>query len=76
MKLRELLAEAPVQSSWITDMHYGRKQRLIHITLSSGRVYTIVGASEDLYRNWMNSESKGKFFHQYLRGKFKVWRIK
>lgn len=76
MKLRDLLAEAPVQSSWIRDIHYGRKQRLIHLTTSSGRVYTIVGVSEDLYNNWMNSESKGKFFHQYLRGKFKVWRIR
>jgi hypothetical protein len=44
--------------------------------VSSGRAYTIVGVSEDLYNNWMNSKSKGQFFHQYLRGKFKVWRIK
>ena len=76
MRILDMLVEKAVQSSWITSIRYARRQRLITLTLSSGRLYTIVGASEELCNKWLESPSKGKFFHQNIKGKFKIWRIR
>jgi hypothetical protein len=76
MLVSDILCERAVESSWIRDLRFSKKQRLITLTVASGRVYTIVGATPELYQKWVDTSSKGKFFHQYIKGKFKVWRVK
>ena len=76
MKITEFLIERAVVSSWIVDLRYARKQRIVTMTLSNGRAYTIVGVSRYLVDRWVASQSKGKFFHQNIRGKFRILRLR
>ncbi len=75
MRLREIL-EASVNSSWLvslTPMADG-SGRIVFAT-GSGNRYRIEGSSEQLYREWLASQSKGQFFHDRIKDQFTVTRL-
>ena len=76
MTLAELLLEKPVESSWITDLTHNRPNKVLTMRLSNGKYFSIQGISRPTFEKWSNSPSKGKFFHQFIKGRFKVTRIK
>ena len=76
MRLEQILSEKKVQSTWITDLTYSRPRRVLTMTLSNGRSFTIPAISRTMFERWVNSPSKGKFYHSNIRGKYEVNRIK
>jgi len=76
MTLAEILLEKPVQSTWITDLTHNRPNKVLTMKLSNNTVYSIPGITRRTFEQWVNSPSKGKFFHKYIAGKFKATRIK
>lgn len=76
MKISEFLIEKPVQSTWITDISYNRPNRVITMRLSTGRTYSIPGITRATFEKWTKASSKGRYFHQNIKGIFKATRIK
>lgn len=44
--------------------------RVLEIEFESGRVYQYYDVPEDIYNAMLNSDSKGRYFNQHIRGKF------
>lgn len=74
-KIRKL-EEKAVQSTWITDIVHNRENKYVTIRISNGRQFRIPGISRTVFERWISSPSKGQFFHQNIRGKFQISRIK
>lgn len=76
MRATEFLVEKKVQSTWITDVRYNRPQRILTMTLSNGRQFLIPGASRQTFERWIGSPSKGRFFHEFIKGQYPINRVK
>lgn len=70
----ENLFEETVDSSWIAELDYEDAGNVI-MELLSGRRYRIYGVPEDIFQSWLQADSKGKFWHAYLRGMYQVIRV-
>lgn len=76
MRLKEFLTEKKVQSTWIVDVRYNRPKRIITMTLNNGRSFLIPGTSRSMFERWVSAPSKGTFFHEYIKGRYPINRIK
>lgn len=76
MRLNQILNEKPVESSWITDLIYNRPNKVLTLRLSNGRSYSVPGCTRSMFERWVKSPSKGRFFHNFIRGKYNIERIK
>lgn len=75
MNIIEILAEEPVNSSWITDLTYNKPNKILTVRLSNGKTYSVENIDELIYNSWLNSLSKGQFYHEYIKNKYVVNRI-
>ena len=76
MRLTDILTEKPVQSSWITNLTYNRPNKTLTMSLSNGKSFSIPGITRSTFERWVNSPSKGQFFHNFIKDSFLVSRIK
>ena len=76
MKISEILSEKKVVSTWITDLIHNRPNKILTMRLSNGKYFTIAGITRRMFEKWNMSPSKGRFWHQFIKGKHKVTRIK
>ena len=74
MKLQDLMEE-PVQSSWIENLTLIRTGKDVTMVTNAGNRYRIKNVPYPLYIAWIQSDSKGKFWHRNIRGKFIVKRL-
>ena len=78
MRLREFasVTEDPVMSSWITDLTLNSgSSGNVTMALNNGRRYSIQGLGQQLFQAWLQSQSKGKFWHQNIRNQYRVTRL-
>jgi hypothetical protein len=76
MRIVELLNEKQVESTWITDLIYTRPTKTLTMRLSDGKSYKIAGISRTMFDKWYKTNSKGKFFHDFIKGTYNVARTK
>lgn len=76
MKIIEILTEKPVQSSWITDLLYNRVNKTLTMRLSNGRSFSIPGMTRSMFEKWIKSPSKGRFYHDQIRDRYQITRIR
>ncbi len=76
MRWAEIMTEAEVESSWISNITYNRPNRTLTLTLGDGKVYKVSRIPRTMYDKWRVSPSKGKFFHDAVKGKYPVSRLK
>lgn len=76
MRVSEFLVEKPVESSWITNLTYNRPNKVITMRLSNGKMFSIPGITRSMFERWTNVSSKGRFFHDQIRDKYQVNRIR
>lgn len=69
------LSEKSVESSWITDITHNRPNKVVTMRLSNGRSFSIQGIARTGFEKWVNSRSKGRYFHDFIRGNYKITRI-
>ncbi len=60
---QQMVAPRPTPSRAFSHAYQGGRLKL---TFPSGKTYSY-RCSEDLYRRFMASESKGRFFHEHIR---------
>lgn len=76
MRLEEFLCETPVESSWITDLVYNRPNRILTMRLNNGKQYHVANVSRTFFDRWKNANSKGRFYHQFVKDIYPINRIK
>jgi hypothetical protein len=76
MRIIEILNEKPVESTWITNLTYNRPNKVITMQLSNGRTFSIPGITRATFERWTKSPSKGKFWHEKIKGTYNTKRIK
>lgn len=59
-----------IRSSAITFAEYDADKQELVLTFEKGNSYTYYGISANIYEDFINSESRGKFFNKYIRDKF------
>lgn len=72
---RSQLREKKVQSTWITDLTYNRPNKVLTMKLSNGTSYSIPGITRATFDQWTKTPSKGQFFHDRIKDKFKINKI-
>jgi hypothetical protein len=79
MKIHELLStnyltEAPVNSSWVVDLAYAYPWNLktVIMVTNAGVKYRILNVPQSVLAAWRKSNSKGQFFHQNIKNKYRV----
>ena len=76
MRAKEFITEARVKSSWIARVDYTPyPTRTLTLTLKSGSVYKIPNVSTSVYQRFLTNPSKGKYWHQFIKGKYLVTKI-
>jgi len=76
MRLSEFLIEKQVESAWISDLTHNRPNKVLTMRLSNGKSFSIPGITRTMFERWTRSPSKGSFFHQFIKDKYRVNRIK
>jgi KTSC domain len=73
MNQQELLG-TPVRSSVLTSVAYGRDQTL-QLQFRSGAVYRYFAVPPTVFRALLSAESKGTYFNQSIRDRFRYQRL-
>lgn len=60
----------PVTSSMMRFVGYDSNSQTLEIEFNSGGVYNYLGVSQGDHDAMMSSDSKGKFFHANIKGRF------
>ena len=60
----------PVKSSNLTHVGYDAATREMAVTFGSGKTYHYADVPEDVMAQFMEADSKGKFFARNIKGKF------
>lgn len=76
LKVVDFITEKSVESSWIIDLRYSRKTKILTMTLSNNKAFQIIGVTRTLFDKWVASPSKGRFFHLNIKPRFGIKRIR
>ena len=60
----------PVESSNIASIGYDPTSKILAIEFKSGGCHHYAGVTPEVYAGFLSADSKGKFFHATVRGKF------
>ena len=66
----EAIQRAPVESSSIASVGYGRASKLLEIEFRSGAIYRYREVPESVFTAFSAARSKGHFFSTQVRGKY------
>ena len=75
MRAKEFIIEKLVDSSWVREITYTRAKKILTMRVKSGRVYSIHGITRSTFEKWFKSPSIGKYWHQFIKGNYRVTRI-
>ena len=60
----------PVKSSNIKAVGYDQETYTIEVEFHTGGIYQYTGVPEQVYRGFMQSASKGSYFHDHIRNRY------
>lgn len=66
----------PVSSSNVASIGYSRHLRALEIEFTRGAIYRFLDVPKSLYRELMESSSKGHFIAQNLRDQYRFVRVR
>lgn len=69
------LHERPVMSSWISDLTLQNNNTDVTMALGNGKRYAVHGVGPTLFQQWVTAPSKGRFWHEVIRGNHRVNRL-
>ena len=67
---------AAVQSSMISAVGYDAQNKTLRIHFIQNADYDYSGVPSEIYQNLLSAESKGKYYHQYIKGQFPSKRVR
>lgn len=63
-------AMIPVESSFIESIGYSDVHHILRVKFLTGGIYDYYEVAEDLFQGFRQAESKGSYFHEYVRDKY------
>lgn len=64
-----------VSSTAIDALFYELKKENLFVRFTTGKIYEYVDVSQKIYHDFLNAESKGKFFNFYIKNHYEYRRI-
>ena len=64
-----------VESSNIQAIGFDPKSSTLYVTFKPMSDYSYSGVDKDVFEEFLASESKGKFFHQYIKNNYSFQRL-
>jgi len=64
-----------VESSSLSSIGFTRETRVLEIEFRSGALYRYHGVPRAVFEDSKKAESKGRYFSQFIRGKYRFQRI-
>ena len=64
-----------VNSSAIHAIGYDKEYRVLEIVFNNGGIYRYTNVPREIFEGLRNSESKGVYFHERVRGRYENWRL-
>lgn len=71
-----LLTEVAVESTWISSVSYNRPNKILTLVTNVGSTYKIANVPRSFFDKWKNSPSKGKFYHENVKDRFNLIKVK
>ena len=59
-----------VTSSNLTQVGYDNNRNVLRVVFATGAAYDYHNVDEQMYRHLLQSPSKGRFFHQYIKNRY------
>ena len=69
--VRSRIPREPVDSSGLAAVGYSKRLQVLEIEFVNGAIYRYEDVPAPLYRAMVVSESKGRFYHDNIRGRFR-----
>jgi hypothetical protein len=60
-----------VTSTAISQIEYDELSQELIVTFTSGRTYTYDSVPPAVYSQFLGAESKGQFFNEYIKGRYR-----
>ena len=64
-----------VSSSNLHSVGYDSSSAILEISFHSGGVYQYYNVPESVYFSLLNASSKGKYFHQYIKNRYRYRKV-
>lgn len=75
-KLAPVKDHSKVMSSWISSLTLVKNDSGdVTMALGNGYRYSVKGVGRRLFKKWVRSSSKGKFWHKHIKNKYHVERL-
>jgi KTSC domain len=74
--VRSRIPRAAVISTGIAAIGYSKRLQVLEMEFANGAVYRYKNVPASVYRNLVVSDSKGQFYHQRIRGKYRFLHVK
>ena len=65
----------PLESKLLTAVTYAAENHVLYLRFRSGDVYRYFDFPPELYRDFLDAESKGRFFLSEIRNQFRYDRL-
>jgi len=66
----------PVASTALAAVGYSERSDTLEIEFHNGRIYRYMEVPLPVYREFMAAESRRRFYHSKVRGKYRALRVK
>ena len=66
----------PVLSSNVASVGYSKKLHALEIEFTRGAIYRFLDVPREVYRDLMQTSSKGHFINENIRGQFRFVRVR
>ena len=64
-----------VESSAFSSIGYNAEQQVLEVQYKNGRIYQYIKVAYETYADFILSESKGKFLHEFIKNVYPFVRI-
>ena len=66
----------PVESRALAAVGYSKRLRALEIEFRNGAIYRYLEVRSSIHKQFMNAPSKARFYHQNVRGKYRVLHVR
>jgi KTSC domain len=70
------IERVPVESSSLVSIGFDRKARALEVEFRSGARYRYLAVPPTVFEEMKKASSKGRYFAQFIRGKYEFQRLK
>ena len=75
-KVISRIPREPVPSSAIAAVGYSKRLQILEIEFLNGAIYRYIGVPRSVHHHLMTAPSKAHYYHEYIRGSFRSFRIR